>query len=97
MFAVILERFDRPGEVRTFARRAEKKIRRAAPLLAVAIVAAFLPTFARAADTVGDCRIGAYRLTDESVVDIGASDDGRLKGPYGASIVTSPKLPSHGR
>jgi hypothetical protein len=23
--------------------------------------------------------------------------DGRLKGPYGANIVTSPKLPSHRR
>ncbi|MGA8501289.1 MAG: alpha/beta hydrolase [Candidatus Sulfotelmatobacter sp.] len=34
---------------------------------------------ASAADTVGDCRIGAYRLTDGSVVDIGASDDDALR------------------
>jgi hypothetical protein len=67
---LISKRFDRPAEVRTFAGRADKKIRRAAPLLAVALVAAFHPTFARAANTVGDCWIGAYRLTDGSVVDI---------------------------
>jgi uncharacterized protein len=42
-------------------------------------VAAFLPTFARAADTVGDCRIGAYRLTDGSMVDIDASDEDALR------------------
>jgi len=45
----------------------------------VALTAAFLPTGAGAADTVGDCRIGAYRLTDGSVVDIGPSDEDALR------------------
>ncbi len=48
------------------------------PLLAAALVA-FLPTLASAADTVGDCRIGAYRLTDGGVVDIDASDEDALR------------------
>ncbi|MGH9547457.1 MAG: alpha/beta hydrolase family protein [Terriglobales bacterium] len=74
-----MKRFDRPDELRTFARRGYKKVRCAAPLLAVVIVAAFLSTLAHAADTVGDCRIGAYRLTDGSMVDIGASDDNALR------------------
>jgi uncharacterized protein len=56
-----------------------KNARCAALLLAVALVAVILPNVARAADTVGDCRIGAYRLTDGSVVDIGASDDDVLR------------------
>jgi pimeloyl-ACP methyl ester carboxylesterase len=47
-----------------------------------------LPAVAIAADTVSDCRIGAYRLTDGSVVDIGASDDAlrwrRFDGTTGA-------------
>jgi pimeloyl-ACP methyl ester carboxylesterase len=34
---------------------------------------------ASAADTAGDCRIGAYRLTDGTVVDIGASDEDALR------------------
>jgi pimeloyl-ACP methyl ester carboxylesterase len=50
-----------------------------APLLAVALVVPFLHILASAADTVGNCRIGAYRLTDGSVVDIGASDDDALR------------------
>jgi hypothetical protein len=59
MFEVIPKRFDGPDEVRTFAGRVRKKIRCVVLLLAVAIVAAFIPTVARAAYTVGDCRIGA--------------------------------------
>jgi dienelactone hydrolase len=65
--------------VRNSAWCACKKIRCAAPLLAVAAVTSFLPTMAIAADTAGDCRIGAYRLTDGSIVDIGASDDDALR------------------
>jgi len=56
---------------------------RAPHRLAVAILAAVLPALApilaRAADTVGDCRIGAYRLADGSLVDIGASDGEALR------------------
>jgi len=48
-------------------------------LLAVALVVPFLHILARAADTIGDCRIGAYRLTDGSVVDTGASDEDALR------------------
>jgi hypothetical protein len=73
------KRFDGPDEVRTFARRVRKKIRCVVLLLAVAIAAAFLPPVTRAADTVGDCRIGAYRLTDGSVVDIGPSNEDALQ------------------
>ncbi|MBZ5616827.1 MAG: alpha/beta hydrolase [Acidobacteriia bacterium] len=50
-----------------------------APLLAVALVVPFLHILVSAADTVGDCRIGAYRLTDGSVVDIGPSDADALR------------------
>jgi uncharacterized protein len=64
---------------RNSARGAYKKIRCAAPLLAVAAVTSFLPTVTIAADTAGDCKIGAYRLTDGSVVDIGASDNDALR------------------
>ena len=79
MFEMISQRFDRPREVRTSVRRSDKKMRCSTPLLAVALLAAFLPASAGAADTVGNCRIGAYRLTDGSVVDIGASDDDALR------------------
>jgi uncharacterized protein len=48
-------------------------------LLTVAIMAMFLTPVARAAETVGDCRIGAYRLTDGSTVDIGPSDEDALR------------------
>jgi uncharacterized protein len=68
-----------PDAVRKSAWRAYKKIRCAVPFLAVAAVTSLLPTVAIAADTAGDCRIGAYRLTDGSVVDIGASDDDALR------------------
>jgi uncharacterized protein len=70
---------DWPDEVRNSAGRAYKKMCCAAPLLAVATVVSFLPTVAIAADTAGDCRIGAYRLTDGNVVDIGASDNDALR------------------
>jgi pimeloyl-ACP methyl ester carboxylesterase len=79
MFEVVLKRSKRSGEVGTFEQRAYKKICCAALLLAFAIGATFLPILAHAADTVGDCRIGAYRLSDGSVVDIGASDEGALR------------------
>src|SRR5580693_59849 len=57
----------------------EAILKRLPPLLAVAIAAMCLPPVAHAADTVGDCRIGAYHLTDGSVVDIGASDEDALR------------------
>src|SRR5580700_3788302 len=57
----------------------EAILKRLPPLLAVAIAAMCLPPVAHAADTVGDCRIGAYRLTDGSLVDIGASDEDALR------------------
>ena len=60
-------------------RRPDKKMCGIAPLLAVALVAPFLHMLASAADTVGDCRIGAYRLTDGNVVDIGPSDEDALR------------------
>jgi uncharacterized protein len=69
---------DWPDAIRNSAGRARKKIRCAAPLFAVAAVS-FLPAASSAADTTGDCRIGAYRLTDGSVVDIGASGDETLR------------------
>lgn len=84
MFEVIPKQLDRL-QVRTFACRPNnacrpnKKMRRLAPLFVVAVVTGFLPTLAHSADTVGDCRIGAYRLTDGSVVDIGASDEDALR------------------
>jgi hypothetical protein len=34
---------------------------------------------ANAADMTADCRIGIYRLSDRSDVDIGPSDEGRLR------------------
>jgi uncharacterized protein len=57
----------------------EAILKRLPPLLAVAIAAMCLPPVAHAADTVGDCRIGAYHLTDGSLVDIGASDEDALR------------------
>jgi pimeloyl-ACP methyl ester carboxylesterase len=77
VFKRILKQVGRLDEVCTFVRCPGKKMRRSALLLALAT--AFLPAFARAADTVGDCRIGAYRLTDGSVVDVGASDEDALR------------------
>jgi len=65
--------------VSAIERRPDKKMCCIAPLLAVALLVPFLHISASAADTVGDCRIGAYRLTDGSVVDIGASDDDALR------------------
>jgi uncharacterized protein len=79
MINVIPKRFDWPDEVRSAAWRAYKRIYCAAFLLAVVAVGSFLPTSARAADTTGDCRIGAYRLADRGVVDIGPSDDDALR------------------
>jgi uncharacterized protein len=79
VFEGIPKRVDQPNEVRTSVRRAYKRISCTAPFLTASLVAALLLTVARAADTVGDCRIGAYRLTDGSVVDIGASDEDALR------------------
>jgi hypothetical protein len=70
---------DMPFKVSAIERRPDKKMCCIAPLLAVALVVPFLQILVSAADTVGDCRIGAYRLTDGSVVDIGASDDDALR------------------
>jgi hypothetical protein len=47
-------------------------------LLYVAAAWLALPSAARA-DTVGDCHIGAYRLSDGSVVDIGPTGDADLR------------------
>jgi uncharacterized protein len=82
MFEVSPKLIDWPDAVCNSAGRVYnvyKKIRSAAPLVAVAAVASFLPIVASAADTAGDCRIGAYRLTDGTVVDVGASDDDALR------------------
>jgi len=79
VFEGIPKRLDQPNEVRTSVRRASKKIRWTAPFLAASLVAALLPTVTRATDTVGDCRIGAYRLTDGSMVDIDPSDEGAMR------------------
>jgi LmbE family N-acetylglucosaminyl deacetylase len=47
-------------------------------LAAAACAALVLPLLARA-EPVGDCRAGAYRLTDASVVDIAPGDDDTLR------------------
>jgi uncharacterized protein len=79
VFEGIPKRVDQLNKVRTSVRRAYKRISCTALFLAASLVATLLPTVARAADTVGDCRIGTYRLTDGSVVDIGASDEDNLR------------------
>ncbi len=66
-------------KVSAIERRPDKKMCCIAPLLAVALVVPFLQILVSAADTVGDCRIGAYRLTEGSVVDIGPSDEDALR------------------
>ena len=48
-------------------------------LVLAAALAVLLPLRTQAADTVGDCRIGAYRLDDGSLVDIGASTADALR------------------
>ncbi len=48
-------------------------------LLAAFSAALLVGAAARAADTAGDCRIGAYRLADGRVVDIGAADGDLLR------------------
>jgi uncharacterized protein len=78
-FEMIMKRSDVSFEVSALERRPHKKMCRIAPLLAVALVVPFLHILVSAADTVGDCRIGAYRLTDGSVVDIGPSDEDALR------------------
>jgi uncharacterized protein len=76
VFKRIMKQVGRLDAVRTFL-WCPMKMRR--PALLLALVTAFLPTLATAADTARDCRIGAYRLTDGSVVDIGASDEDALR------------------
>lgn len=56
MFQLIPKQFDRPDEFRTSTRLAHQKASWAAPFFAAVLAAALLPTLARAADTVGDCR-----------------------------------------
>ncbi|HEY5289915.1 MAG TPA: alpha/beta hydrolase [Caulobacteraceae bacterium] len=48
-------------------------------ILAALSAAVLIGSAAQAADTVGDCRIGAYRLADGRVVDIGAADGDLLR------------------
>jgi pimeloyl-ACP methyl ester carboxylesterase len=74
-----MKRSDLPLGVSAVERRQDKKMCCIAPLLAVALVVPFLHILVSAADTVGDCRIGAYRLTDGSAVDIGPSDEDALR------------------
>jgi pimeloyl-ACP methyl ester carboxylesterase len=79
MFEGTPKQFNRLHEFRTSTRRAHQKASWAAPFFGAVLLAALLPTLARAADTVSDCRIGAYRLTTGSVVDIDASDEDALR------------------
>jgi pimeloyl-ACP methyl ester carboxylesterase len=79
MFEMTMKRSDVPLEVSAIKRRPDKTMGCIAPLLAVALVVPFLHIVVSAADAVGDCRIGAYRLIDGSVVDIGASDEDALR------------------
>lgn len=44
-----------------------------------AVLCALAPPLARAAETLPDCHIGAYRLADGGLVDIGASDVNTLR------------------
>jgi uncharacterized protein len=76
---MVMKRSDVPVKVSTSEHRPDKKMGCLAPLLAVALVVSLLHILASASDTAGDCRIGAYRLTDGSVVDIGASDEDALR------------------
>ena len=48
-------------------------------VLIVAVSAAFLLPALAYADTISECRIGAYRLGDSTLVDIAPSDDGTLR------------------
>jgi len=48
-------------------------------LLAALTASLVMGAVARAADTVGDCHIGAYRMADGAVVDVGASDGDALR------------------
>jgi uncharacterized protein len=45
----------------------------------VAVVVMLFTAIAQAADTVGDCRIGSYRLSDGSLIDIGPSTGDALR------------------
>jgi hypothetical protein len=47
--------------------------------LAAAAAVLLLPLLARAADAAPDCHVGAYRLAGGEVVDVGPSDDGKLR------------------
>ncbi|HEY9110942.1 MAG TPA: alpha/beta hydrolase [Rhodanobacteraceae bacterium] len=50
------------------------------PWLFAFMIATFASGVAHAADaSVGNCHVGAYRLTDGSVVDVGPSDDSHLR------------------
>jgi len=50
------------------------------PWLLAFVIATFVSGAARAADaSVGNCHVGAYRLTDGSVVDVGPSDGSNLR------------------
>jgi hypothetical protein len=60
-------------------RRDGRGMTRAFVLLTGLITALLAGGAAQAADTVGDCHIGAYRLADGGVVDIGASDGDVLR------------------
>jgi len=79
MFESIPNRSEGLDDVHYSTRHAHQWLSRVALLLAVVAVASILPAVALAADTVGDCRIGAYRLADGGVVDIGPSDDEALR------------------
>jgi pimeloyl-ACP methyl ester carboxylesterase len=59
----------------------QRIVLRSRKLLAVAagLASIVLAAAAPAPTTVGDCRIGAYRLTDDSIVDIGASTGNALR------------------
>jgi hypothetical protein len=58
----------------------KKRVAIFAVLAATASLLAMAPCPARAAgDLLGDCHIGAYRLTDGSLVDIGATDGPHLR------------------
>jgi hypothetical protein len=58
--------------------RAMNKPHLLAAVLALSL-SALAPSLARAADTVGDCHVGAYRLADGRVVDIGPLPPDKLR------------------
>ena len=90
----LLKQVDWLDEVPALLWRAYKKKNCAAPLLALSVaLVAVLPTLARAADTVGDCRIGSQRCYVAETPGPGASG---VFSPEDLPMVLGPtSLPLH--